>query len=173
MDNALQKPGTRAWMAVSFFALVGLFSWLYIAPDSRFLLPDTIFFIVLVTNTFFSVRFFARIQPSGYVQLAIDGLLIVSYIALALSMGRPLAFVFAGLCLFILATAKYALMVGYIPHEHVLHRKILIDLAGVAMCVAVLGGVLADWPLTSAWALAILFALANVYLLLIRPMYRL
>ncbi len=173
MAKIFNDSAYRAWAVVAIVSVVGFVSWMFFAPDTEFLLPDTIFFVVIVINTFFSVRFFARIAPTNRMQLAVDVFLIVSYVALALAMGRPIAFAFAALCLFILATSKYALMVGIIPHHHVLHRKILIDLSGAAICAAVLGGVLADWPLTSAWALAIIFLLANIYFLLVQTMYRL
>jgi hypothetical protein len=100
--------------------------------------------------------------------------LVVVYFALGLSIGREWAFPFFALCVFVAAPIKYTLMLGHVPHPEFLKKKLLIDLSGTALCaLALLGAVLLDYPLTSAWALAIIYSLANVYLLFIRPMYRL
>ncbi|MDO8562146.1 MAG: hypothetical protein Q7S05_05005 [bacterium] len=164
---------TTAWLTTITFSLIGIWTFFYRAPIVPELLPQTIFYAVLVLNTFFSIRFYAKIQPKNVSQATIDVILVLTYIVLGLSLGRPVAFVFAALCLFIAAPIKYMLMLGLIPYEALLKRKILIDSQGTALCALVLAGTLAGYAFASAWAFAILFTLANVYLLLIRPMYRL
>lgn len=169
----VNNPTLKAAATTAVFSLVGMWTLLYRAPQTQELLPHVIFYIVLVVNTFLSVRFYSPIQPKNVSQAAIDAILFITYLALALSIGRPVAFAFAALCLFIEAPVKYALMLGIIPHDALLKRKIFIDGQGTVLCAAVLAATLGGYELAGAWALAVLFTLANIYLLLIRPMYRL
>jgi len=167
------KPTTKAWFATTAFALAGLVSLLFFAMVSRYLLPHSIFYYVLVLNTFFSIRFFSDILEPSPRQTAVDTILVVLYIVLAYSLGNAFAFSLAATCLFLVATAKYVIELDSNPHVSVLKRKISLDLLGAALCASALGGTLMGYPLESAWTLAAVFALANVYLLFIRPMYRL
>ncbi len=170
----MSNPTTRAWVVSIFFTAAGLLSFFVIAPDTRYVWPNALFYAVIVINTFYSVRLFARIAPSSFSQTAVDGLLVLSYLGLAFSLGREWAFPFFALCIFVAAPIKYVLMLGVVPHSDLLRKKLLIDLSGTAMCaIALLGAVFLEYPLTAAWSLAIFFSLANIYLLAIRPMYRL
>lgn len=137
------------------------------------ILPHAIFFIALFFNTALSVRFFMPLIPRTASQWIIDAILLIIYGALALSLSDPLWFPFLATCLFIVATAKYVLLLGTIPYPQTLTRKILIDLLGTVACAAAWGTALLGYPLESAWALATIFAFANLYLLFINPMYRL
>lgn len=162
----------RAWFVVAAFSVLGVAGFMR-APESAFTAPHVLFYTVLVLNTFFSVRLFAAIQPGTLSQYAVDLLLVLTYTALAFSIGDPVGFAFFALCLFAAATPKYAMMLGVVRHDRLLKRKVLIDLCGTIMCTIVLGGTLFGYPLASAWALGGIFAAANVLLLYIRPMYRL
>lgn len=168
----MKNPEIRAWGVTIGFALVGIFAFFFLAPDTHIVWPDTLFYAVIVFNTFFSVRLFARVTPPSFWQTIVDSTLVLSYVALALAIGREWAFPFFALCIFIAAVAKYTLMLRIVPHEKLLKRKITIDILGVALCTVTLGIALTGWILTSAWFLAAVFTLSNVYLLLIRPMYR-
>ncbi len=167
------NPTPKAWFATGVFAITGLWGLLFYATVSDTLWAHVMFYTVLTINSFFSVRLFSRIQPAHVSQYVMDAALVAVYFALAFSIGRPLLFAFFALAVFIVATPKYALMLGKIPHNDLLRRKILIDLTGIAFCALVLAGTLIGYEIESAWTLAIGFTLANVYLLLIRPMYRL
>lgn len=171
--NLMKNPTVKALVVTVAFSLTGLLTLLYRAPQVPELLPQTIFYAVLVLNTFFSVRFYSALQPKNVSQFVIDAVLVAAYLALALSLGRPIPFAFAALCLFILAPQKYALMLGLIPNTALLRNKILIDLSGAMLSAAVLGATLAGYAFASALVFVILFTLANIYLLFIRPMYRL
>ncbi len=173
MMKPVGNPTTKTWVATAVFSLAGLVSLFVYAPISSYLVPHTIFYAVLVINTFFSIRFFSRIAPEDRSQVAIDTALVLLYLALAFSLGRAIPFAFFALCLFIAASTKYPLLLLVIPQTNVLKRKILIDLMGTAACAVVLGGTILGYAFGSAWAAAISFTLANVYFLLIRPMYRL
>lgn len=162
----------KAFVATALFSALGCWMGLD-APRTPELAPELLFYIVLVINTFFSIRFYAAMQPGTISQTLIDAALGLCYVALAVSFGHPLLFAFSALCLFIAAPPKYALMLGRVPHAALLRRKILIDTSGTVACAALLGSTLFGHSLFGMWAFAIVFALANVYLLLIKPMYRL
>lgn len=171
---SVANPTAKAWTVSAVFALAGIAGFLFIAPDTKLLWPNALFYAVITVNTFFSVRLFARIAPPSLSQLLVDGLLVLAYLGLAFSLGREWAFPFFALCIFVAAPIKYVLMLGVVPHSGLLKKKLLIDLSGTTLCVvALLGAVFFDYPVAVAWGLAIVFSLANIYLLAIRPMYRL
>ena len=98
-------------------------------------------------------------------------MLVVVYFFLALSIGRPLLFEAAGSVLFALATIKYIYLSRDV-HLRIVKRKILIDLLGSILCAASFTNALGGDAGKSAWIQMIVFAVANVYLLAVRPMYR-
>lgn len=167
------SPSAKACFGTGVFSLIGLWALMYRAPQTPELLPHVIFYVVLLINTFFSLRFFAPIQPVNTSQTIIDAACVGAYIAMALSIGFPVAFALSALALFIASPAKYALMLALLPHTAMLRRKILINLLGATASAVLLGITLLGYPLQGAWAFTIAFALANLYLLLINPMYRL
>jgi hypothetical protein len=161
----------RAVGATAAFALAGM-AGLVLAPQPWAMkAPHAVFYAVLVLNTYFSIRFFESLPPQDRDERAIDAILVVLYLALAASIGAPLAFALVAVLLFAAATAKYVLLLPVVDRRDILMRKILIDGLGLALCLAMLLGTLLADPGWSAWAAAIIFAIANVYLLAIRPMY--
>lgn len=166
------NPKTRALAATILFSIVGCWALLFHIIPWEFVVPNGIFYIVLTINTYFSVRFYSAFTPDEPFQTFIDLLLAAAYIALALVIGIPVAFAFFALLVFTIAPAKYAHMLGKTPYDKTLRRKIMIDLLGTFMCACVLGLSLIGLELKAAWILAILFTLANIYLLAIKPMYR-
>lgn len=167
------SPSAKSWLATTVFALAGIVAALFYSFVSPFLLPHFIIYTALVINTFFSIRFWGALQPDDIRQRLVDAVLVVAYLSLAFSIGEPLYFAAAALALFIAAPIKYVLMRGRTPHEALVERKIFLDALGAVACAALLGGTLGGYALETAWIFAIAFSLANVYLLLIRPMYRL
>ena len=165
-------PKTRALAATVLFSTVGLWSALFHSVAWEFTVPHALFYAVLTINTYFSVLFHSSFTPDSRFQTFIDLALVAAYLALAFSIGVPVAFSFCAVLIFAVAPAKYAHTLGHTPHDKTLRRKILIDHVGTFGSVVVLGLTLAGLELPAAWILAILFTLANVYLLLVRPMYR-
>jgi fatty acid desaturase len=53
-----------------------------------------------------------------------------------------------------------------------LWRKMAIDSLGGLLCLVALIGALSGYEIESTWALALVFLVANVFLLLVQPMYR-
>ncbi len=164
-------PYIRALSATVLFSVVGIWSLLFHSVPWEYVYPHVMFYVVLTINTFFSIRFYSAFTPESGFQSFIDFVLSGAYVALALSIGIPLAFAIAALIIFTLAPAKYAHLLGRTPHDATLRKKILIDVLGTSLCVLVLVLTLMGMEHSAAWLLAGLFAFANVFLLLIKPMY--
>lgn len=173
MIQSMANPALKTWVATIAFSLAGTISVLFYSIVSPFLLPHLIIYAVLVANTFYSIRFWSALQPKDMRQTLIDGVLVLAYLALAFSMGEPVYFAFAAFALFALATFKYVLMRGRTSHEAIVERKTGIDALGALACAVLVLGMFLGYPLEATWLFATGSALANVYLLLIRPMYRL
>lgn len=164
----------KALWAFFCFGGIGIAGWLLAVPDWRMSLPLGIFYAILVVNTYFSVRLFARITPrDNKTQILFDTVLTILFIGVAASMGDVILFTFINLLLFIAAVAKYAFLLGMIPHPRLLRRKILVELSGVAACTLAFGGAVLGYPLISAWTLTIAFLAANIFLFFVKPLYRL
>jgi hypothetical protein len=172
MYDSPMAPAQKAWVVCILFAGVGVWSLLFHDVPNEIALPHALFYLVLTINSFYSIRFYSEWTPPSFLQSVVDGALVIAYIALALSIGLPTAFAFFALCIFVIAPMKYAEMLGKTSHDKTLRRKIMIDMLGTILMTAVLGGTLLGYREESVWVLTIIFALANVYFLMIRPMYR-
>src|SRR3989344_8281373 len=172
-DGVMGNPTVKTWTATIAFSIAGTISALFYSTVSPFLLPHFIIYAVLVVNTYFSIRFWSALQPQDSRQLLIDAVLVAAYLTLAFSMGEPTYFPLALAALFVLATFKYVLMRGRTSYGAVVERKIRIDALGALSCAVLISGMLLGYALEATWLFAIGFAIANVYLLFIRPMYRL
>jgi hypothetical protein len=168
----MNDPRIRAIGATALFSLMGLVSFLWFAPVNAFSVPHAIFYLLLVSNTYFSVKCFASITPPLLSQIIIDGVLIFIYAATAATIGWSLLFPLAVAVLFGVATIKYVLLLGTIRHERLLRRKVGIDLMGTLFALAIFSAAQFGYELAAAWLFACVFLLANIYLLLIKPMYR-
>lgn len=166
------NPNLRALGVTILFAIAAFWSLLFHNEPWEYVIPHVLFYAVLTINTYYSVRFYAAFTPESAFQTGIDLALAAAYIALALSIGLPLAFSFCALAVFTIAPAKYAHLLGKTPYNATLRKKILIDLLGTAMCVLVLGLTIAGFESKGAWTLTGLFTAANIYLLFIKPMHR-
>lgn len=164
-------PATRREIvATTIFALAGVAGTLSSGHPWSARLPTALFYAVLVFNTYFSIRFFSRLPPAGRDEAVIDGVLVILYVVLAFSIGSILAFSFVSTLLFAVAVLKYYLLLGVVDRRGIL-RKMAIDGLGVLLCAVAFAGSWLGYPLPSAWLQALLFGLANIYLLAVRPMY--
>jgi hypothetical protein len=82
-------------------------------------------------------------------------------------------FIFFCLLIFAVSSIKYTLLLGSIEYDHIIKRKILIDILGVCGTSLVIGGIFAGYPRFSLWAWVLIFILANVILFIFWPFYRL
>jgi hypothetical protein len=132
-----------------------------------------VFYGILLLNTYYSVRCFAALAPpDNRLQRLIDLTLIGIYASLAASLGEPLRFVGTATVLFAVATLKYTVLIGRVSADALLARKLRVDALGTIACAWALGGMLGGHPSEAAWLLTGACAVANVYLLWVRPLYR-
>jgi hypothetical protein len=169
---------TYATRRAVFWTIVGIIGgiicWVATVSDWRASLPLGIFFAFLILNTYPSLRLFSSLVPMEDGKHALADLMIaLIYVFLAASFADPQRFALCATVLFLVAAGKYGLMLYDIPHPKLLERKIRVDLLGALLCCSVLAAMNAGYVFQASWFLAIIFALANVYVLMIRPLYRL
>lgn len=153
------------------FFLAGLWTLRTDLADS---MQVILFHGILLVNTYFSIQCFGRLTPSTAPgQNAIDALLILMYVILPFAMAMPSLYVLLVMFLFLVASFKYALLLGIINDLRLMKRKILVDLVGVFwnFFIFILGGF--GFISTDAllWLWVIVFFVSNIYLLKIKPMY--
>lgn len=137
----------------------------------------TVLYALLLAHTFLSVRCFsALIDSTDKRQMVIDFVLVLSYLAVGLTMKTSEFWVW-WIVLFAFAAVKYALLVGRLHYPVLLRRKLLADLAGLGLGIyAFFSGFYVErfslpvW-LMSEWLMVALFALASAYYFFIRPLY--
>lgn len=163
----------QAALASAAFASAGLVGFLR-APwaETSALLAG--YYAVLVINSFFSIKTLATISPSSLVQMCFDGVLVAVYILLALSIGSVVLFCVCSMALFLIANVMYAHLYRRVSERRrFIAHKMRINALGIALSLGALLIAVAGHRVYAAWTLCVLYALANVYLLGINPMYRL
>jgi len=167
------SSATKALSVVSLFSAAGVVGWLFV-PDPAASAPLMIFYAALMVNTYYSVRFFERIIPTGNKsQMAADTVLVILYFYLAYSLLGITQFLFADLLLFIASVGKYALLLRVLKQPALLKRKLFINSLGMLGAMLALVLAVVGFALFAAWLLAVCFVIANIFLLFIRPMYHL
>ncbi len=137
--------------------------------------PLIFFYAILVVNTYFSVRVFATITPpDASSQKNIDFIIICIYLSLATQFEHPLGFTIIAALLFTCCIIKYKLLARIAPgYRMLLRRKIILDWLGAFLCTIAALGVVANYSHIATTFLTIINALANIYLLIIKPFYAL
>ena len=162
----------KSYAVAGFLGLVGIIAFLPHYTDYLIALPLFIFYITIVVNTHFSIKLFASITPKeDIVQHIVDTLLVLTFVCMSINFSNPLIYSLFLVFLFALASLKYSLLLITVPHQKLLKRKIVIDILGTVMAIACLAGMLFQFESITAWTLAIVFIIANVILLGIKPMY--
>jgi len=167
----MQQGTIKAIAACTAFTIAGVAGFIFFPHTNETLLLVG-YYAVLVLNTFFSIKAFAAITPKNTPQALFDAVLVLIYIALALSFSSVIQFSVVSWGLFVLANVKYMHLEGLIPQKKFLQHKMRLNwlgafLSGVAFAIALLG-----LALPAAWTLFVIFSIAQFYLLVINPMYR-
>ena len=163
----------RAWLATLLFTLwAGIIVFhFHVYPYSTAVWT---FYVLLIFNTFFSVRLFATITPREHSgQKMWDTLLTLCLLALPLTFAMPLNFVFLTLVLFVAATLKYIFLIPIIDFSKLLFRKIRIDTLGILICVMCIAGIFRGYTNVSLNLWTLVFFFSNLYVLWHDPLYRL
>lgn len=174
MNGGFSPAQRRAWFGTVLFSAVGVAAWLLRVNDPLSSLPLAVFYIVLVINTYFSIRLFSRITPPhNFTQKAFDIILGLLYILLACAIGSASWFVLSASILFGLATVKYTLLQRIVHQPILFRRKIRVNWLGCLVGFLAWVGIWLGHPLIATWAWALLFVLANIFFFFISPLYRL
>lgn len=153
------------------FAAAGVFGLLATSGDMLPAAATAVFYAVLLVNTYFSIRFFRMQPPQERDERVVDAILVAAYLALGASIGRVTIFLAVSVALFVAATLKYVRLIGILERPDLARRKITLNGLGVVLCAGSLAIALGGYAVAAVCIQAIIFALANVYLLVIRPMY--
>jgi hypothetical protein len=167
------KPRTKSILIIIILAMSFLSSIFLSKTFSSYAFPISIFYILLAINTYFSVDFFAKIIPETLNQKIIDFVLIIFYIVMIFQINKPLYFSVILSLFFVVATIKYIDLLGILPQPKLLKRKIMADCLGGVLGLITLIGIIFGYIMLSLWFLVIVFAIANIYLFFINPLYRL
>ena len=156
----LPSAERKAFAATVGFGLFGAITATLMVKNWGAAWPLVFFYAVLVFNTYFSVRAFSTIAPRrNPIQSFIDLTVVILYLGLATQFENPLNFTLLATILFLACLIKYTLLTGLVPHyRKFLRRKIFF---GVAM----------HYSYVTTVAFALINAIANVYLLFIKPFY--
>lgn len=173
-EHIKKQARMKAWLVSGFFALVFIVTWTVESFDWHLAIPLAIFYAVFVFNTFFSIRCFSSITPVySWIHGILDLILVSLYIGMAINVRALPYFIFFCLLIFAVSSIKYILLLGNLEYDHIIKRKILIDILGVCGTSLVIGGIFAGYPRFSLWAWVLIFILANIILFTLWPFYRL
>lgn len=171
MTHHAKRKAVLATVAFTMFGMI----FVYTVKNSAYSLPALIFYAGLVINTYFSIRCFSSITPKNdRVADIVDIGLAVLYLALASAFGDIQRFLTIALFLFELAVIKYIILLGVSAPEYqnLVRKKISIDMLGVISCSLALTFALLGYSSFSTWFLALLLLAANIYLLILKPFYK-
>ncbi|MCM8773649.1 MAG: glycosyltransferase [Candidatus Omnitrophica bacterium] len=162
----------RLFFAIgTFFLLINLINF-----QGIFSYINTIFYLLLLINTYFSIVFCKNNYPVyDNIEKLLDSLLLVIYIATTFFLDNPLKFYSTISLLFLFAILKYINMGRYYTLRGFLIRKIRVDSMGF-LFFTILSLIMFLIP--SAQLLLTFFALfsffvANIYFIILTPLYKL
>jgi hypothetical protein len=156
---------TVAFGAIALISLNSIIDW------SRSW-PLIVFYVTLLTNTYFSVRSFASITPKEHLgQQFIDVMLVICMFLMVLNFNSILNFTILATLLFIVATLKYIFLTQLAGYSKLLYMKIRIDTLGILFCFLAVIGTLWGYGRQISVAWSAVFILANLYVLWLKPHY--
>lgn len=162
----------RALIATLAFGVfgAGVFWW----STSNWLLtaPLAVIYADILANTYFSVLTFAPIAGDNKLQQFLDLLLGLLYVMLPVNANEPRQFVLLAALLFGVAVLKYALLMRAVGYSKLLERKIVVDAMGNMAALLALAAMLVGFSRLGLWSWAIVFSLANIWILWLKPLYR-
>lgn len=171
--QTLNRSVLALTVGLAAYAVVVAFLRQFGDPASLFNLA---FYLLLVLNTYFSVSFTeAAFGVRNVTDTAINALLMIGYLAAPWVMGDTMHFYLCIALFFCVAVIKYAVWLRILDAHFFLRRKIIANTCGALLGLLViltLSGLDRAFDLTAAGVACVLFAVANVWVLLIDPLYR-
>jgi len=164
----------KATLCTIIFAMAGIGGVARVGDNLVQSAPLILLYFMLVIHAYYSIRAFASVTPATSIsQNSIDIILLTLYIVIGANIASYYNFTFFAFLMFVVASIKYILLQKVIDQKTLLKRKTRIDIIGAAGFAFTLLGVMLGSSRQSAWALAIVFAATSIYLLMVRPLYRL
>jgi glycosyltransferase involved in cell wall biosynthesis len=171
--NAEKLAKQQAWSVTGVSLVVFLTAWISLSFNWHKAIPLLIFYLVLIFNTFFSIRAFSRIAPStDSIQRIIDFILVTLYLAMSLNVDNAFYFFYFVMLIFIISSLKYIHQLKVSLYPEVFKKKLIIDLFGTLASALALGGIILGYDKSSIWTWVIIFVLANIILFTLWPYYR-
>ncbi len=164
-----------ALVATIFFTIASaVLAWFSPHPDTGSFYLLIAFHVLLLINTYFSVRCFSSIPESESVsQKVVDLLIVITYLLLATQFSNPIAYLTLAMIMFLIATFKYVLMLDAKSYRALLKRKIRIDVLCAVACGLALIGVWSGQSMMALWVWCGVFVMGNVYVLWMNKLYEL
>ncbi len=164
---------SRAMAATIGFGSFGVLAATTLVHNWTIAWPLVLFYAIIVVNTYFSVRAFSSITPADTTnQKAIDFIIACIYLSLATQFENPVGFTAIAALLFVACIVKYKLLALVTPtHRKFIQRKIILDWLGALLCTLAILGVATHYSYIATILFTTINALANVYLLAIKPFY--
>lgn len=169
------SPRIKTTIAITVFSCAALISFVSHLGSLSVTLPLFIFYVLFLINSYISIKlFFGIIPPRMKSQTYIDLFLAVVYIALAWNFANPTLFAFLLVLFFLFGSMKYVFLIHTITnHPTLIRRKIIANILASTLGLLTLGGILLGYEQASMWGLVIVFALANIFIFFISPLYKL
>lgn len=169
-----QNAARKALIVTTVMTLVGATIVVFALRDWTFALPSFLFYLLLLVNTFFSIRCFSTITPPSIEQSTVDLTLLLLYFVMASTFGNPFFFLLSNVAMFAVATLKYSLLLGKTSHDTQLRYKIIMDGIGTisaTFCLLITILLEHTHPQLGLWIWTIGFIFGNAYVFFVRPLY--
>ena len=168
------SPKKRAILAIVIFlaaSVVGIV--LAILLHRPLSWPALLIYAMILWNDYHSIAYFSTvIATEQRSQRVIDIALAILNSALALLFTSPTFFTAVGILFFAVATLKYASQLSVIDNPELLYRKTVIDIVGTIAGSLTMLAILLNQEALAMPILATFFAIATIYLIHIKPLYR-
>ncbi len=170
-DKFTTYARNRALAVTAVFGAIALISLSSVVDWGRSW-PLVLFYGTILLNTYFSVRSFASITPKEHLgQQIIDAVLVLCLFLMVMNFNSVLNFIIWTTLLFIVATLKYIFLARLAGYSKLLYMKIRIDALGILFCFLALLGTLWGYGRQVSAIWAVVFVLANIYVLKLNPHY--
>lgn len=140
----MPSPKAEALFFSSSLLGVSLFRLYYFNEYTASTASTFLLFVVLLINSYYSLRYFFPLIKKTTTQTAFDIALFISYLSAIEAFAKPLPFLFSMVTIFALTVIKYSLARKDLVDKHALDKKIILNISGffcfiVASLLAFLG----------------------------------
>ena len=157
----------KATIATISFLTIGIVNFLFTSLGPEKIgnaLPIFICYVILIWNTFYSIRCYSTIIPDGRKeQYFLDTILVILYFVLAMSFSNIILFIFISCLFFSISVMKYVLLLNITNHNRLFKRKSYMNGLGTIICLLAFGAILMDYQSITLWLLVAIYFTASIY----------